>query len=207
MCIMYEIGMFEWSLQLIEQTGYLGVMLGMILENVFPPIPSELIMMFAGGAAKTSSLTFIGVVFWGAVGSVIGLLPWYYGAKWYGYDRLKQFANRHGRYLTLSVDEIENAHQWFIKHGEKMVFFGRLIPGIRTLIAIPVALMGMNFKKFLLISFVSSLLWDGIFAAIGYFAWGTSDTIEHYMNIGTYIIAGIVVVWYIYRVITFKKKK
>ncbi|HEY1041396.1 MAG TPA: DedA family protein [Candidatus Paceibacterota bacterium] len=200
--------MLDWATNIIESSGYLGVFLGMFLENIFPPLPSELMMIFSGATAGKGDLNIILVILAGSIGSVIGLLPWFYLGKWFGRKRLKKLADKFGRFLTFSGEDIEKADKWFEKHGKKIVFFGRFLPAVRTLVAIPAAITEMKLWKFMLYAFLGSIVYDGAFAMLGYFV-GDNDTkqLEKIVDIGTYIVLGLVVIWYIYRVITFKKKK
>lgn len=198
--------MLDWATNIINSSGYLGIAFAMFFENIFPPIPSELIMIFAGASAESGGLNIVLVVIAGAIGSTVGLLPWYYAGKWYGQERLKQFADDYGRFLTFSGSDVEKADRWFDRHGRTTVLIGRFLPGIRTFVAIPAAIMKMNFWTFLIFAFLGSLVWDGGFALIGYYLGENSEAWKQYIDIGTYITIGIIVVWYIYRVLTFKKK-
>lgn len=198
--------MYEWATGLVEQTGYLGVFLAMLLDNVFPPIPSEPLMMFAGaGAGEGSRLNIFLVILIGSVGASLGLALWYYVGKWIGQERLARFADKHGRFLTLSGEDIHKSDEWFQKHGWKAIVVARAIPAIRALIAIPAAVGKMPLWKVLVFAFAGSLVWDGAFAFIGYFIGERSSEITTYLNIAIYGLLAGVAIWYAYRVITFKK--
>lgn len=119
----------------------------MFLENVFPPIPSEVIMPAAGFAAGQGRLSLIGVIVAGTVGSVAGALFWYYVGKWIGADRLRRWAGRHGRWLTLAPKDIDRVDRWFDQHSGKAVFLGRLVPALRTLISVPAGVFGGDNTK------------------------------------------------------------
>ena len=124
--------MFTWITHTIATLGYAGVVLLMFLENVFPPIPSELIMPLAGFEATRGKLSFVGVVLAGTLGSVLGALALYFlGAK-VGEDRLKTLADKYGRWLTVSADDIGKARAWFDRHGAGVIVFGRLVPAVRS---------------------------------------------------------------------------
>ena len=141
--------MFEMIVEVVSRAGYIGVFLLMLLENIFPPIPSELIMPLAGFVAAKGELNIYGVVLAGTAGSVAGALPWYYAGAWLGRDRLRQWASRHGYWLTMCPDDIDKADQWFGRHGRSAVFFGRLLPTIRTLISVPAGLSRMPMGGFI----------------------------------------------------------
>lgn len=158
----------DWITQAVERSGYAGIFFLMLAENVFPPIPSELIMPLAGYVSARGQLTFVGVLLAGTAGSLAGALFWYAVGAWIGRDRLKRFAARHGRWLTLSPAEIDRASTWFARHGPWAVLVGRLVPGVRTLISVPAALAGMPLIPFLVTSALGTLLWTGLLATAGH---------------------------------------
>ena len=126
--------MFDRLAEWLGQSGYLGIAALMFLENLFPPIPSELIMPSAGYSAGQGRLSLVGVIVSGTIGSVVGALFWYYVGKVIGSDRLKAWAGRHGRRLTRRSSDVDRVDRWFDTHSDKAVFFGRLVPAVRTLI-------------------------------------------------------------------------
>lgn len=197
--------MLEWATSIIETGGYLGIVFAMFIENIIPPIPSELVMLFAGASAATGDLHIALVIIAGAVGSSLGLIPWYFAGKWYSQKRLKKFADKHGRLLTFSGKDVEASEKWFKNHGKKAVFFSRFVPAFRTLVAIPAAIMEMDLLVFLAFASLGSLIWDGIFAVIGFLVGENAKVLETYIDIASYVTLGVVFVWYIYRVIRFKK--
>jgi membrane protein DedA with SNARE-associated domain len=126
--------MDDWITDFLNRTGYVGVAVLMIAENVFPPIPSELIMPLAGYTAARGDLRLSGVLLAGTLGSVLGSLPWYVAGRWLGGVRLRQSVARHGRWLTLSPADVDHALAAFNRHCGKAVLFGRMMPAVRTLI-------------------------------------------------------------------------
>ncbi|MDY0961276.1 MULTISPECIES: DedA family protein [Massilia] len=198
--------MFDFITEFMQSGGYLAVFALMALENIFPPIPSELIMPFAGFVAARGDLNVIGVLIAGTAGSVAGALPWYYAGKVYGKERLEKFADKHARWLTVTHGDIEHAMESFEKHGRKVVLFGRLIPAIRTLISVPAGLAGMPMGQFLLYSTVGSLVWTGILTGAGYMLESQYERVAHYVDpVSKAILIGLFG-WYLYRVATFKKR-
>ena len=198
--------MFDFITEFMQSGGYLAVFALMALENIFPPIPSELIMPFAGFVAARGDLNVFGVLIAGTAGSVAGALPWYYAGKVYGKDRLEKFADKHARWLTVTHGDIEHAMESFEKHGRKVVLFGRLIPAIRTLISVPAGLAGMPMGQFLLYSTVGSLVWTGILTAAGYMLESQYERVAQYVDpVSKAILIGLLG-WYLYRVATFKKR-
>ena len=198
--------MFEFITEFMQKSGYLGVFALMALENIFPPIPSELIMPFAGFVAARGDLSVVGVLIAGTAGSVAGALPWYYAGKVYGKERLEKFADKHARWMTVTHGDIEHAMESFEKHGRKVVLFGRLIPAIRTLISVPAGLAGMPMGQFLLYSTVGSLVWTGILTGAGYMLESQYERVAQYVDpVSKAILIGLLG-WYLYRVATFKKR-
>ncbi|MBQ5940597.1 MULTISPECIES: DedA family protein [unclassified Massilia] len=199
--------MFDFITKFLETSGYLGVFALMALENVFPPIPSELIMPFAGFVAARGDLNVVGVLLAGTAGSIAGALPWYYAAKIYGKERLENFADKHARWMTVTHGEIDHALEAFERHGRKVVLFGRLIPAIRTLISVPAGLACMPLGQFLLFSTIGSLIWTGILTGAGYLLESHYERVADYVDpVSKAILIGLVL-WYVYRVITWKPAK
>ena len=198
--------MFDFITEFMQSGGYLAVFALMALENIFPPIPSELIMPFAGFVAARGDLSVFGVLIAGTAGSVAGALPWYYAGKVYGKERLEKFADKHARWLTVTHGDIEHAMESFEKHGRKVVLFGRLIPAIRTLISVPAGLAGMPMGQFLLYSTVGSLVWTGILTGAGYMLESQYERVAEYVDpVSKAVLIGLLG-WYLYRVATFKKR-
>jgi membrane protein DedA with SNARE-associated domain len=193
--------MFETIVNVITASGYLGVFLLMFLENVFPPIPSELIMPFAGFAAARGDLNLMFVIAAGTAGSVAGGLPWYYAGRLMGKTRLSNLAERYGKWMTVSPEDIETASSWFAKHGRRAVFLGRLVPAVRTLISVPAGITGMPLKHLLLFSFSGSLIWTGALAIGGFLLESKYSDIARYLDAATKTIVAIIVVAYLYRLV------
>ena len=199
--------MFDFITEFMQNSGYFGVFALMALENIFPPIPSELIMPFAGFVAARGDLSVVGVLIAGTAGSVAGALPWYYAGKVYGKERLEKLADKHARWLTVTHGDIEHAMEAFEKHGRKVVLLGRLIPAIRTLISVPAGLAKMPLAQFLLFSTVGSLLWTGILTGAGYLLESQYERVADYVDpVSKAVLIGLVG-WYLYRVATFKSRK
>ncbi|NDC14679.1 MAG: DedA family protein [Synechococcaceae bacterium WB9_2_170] len=154
--------------QWVTQWGYAGIVAAMVLENVIPPIPSELIMPLAGFYVGQGQLNFVGVVLAGLVGTVLGALPWYGIGRLVNEERLKHWVSRHGRWVGVSVDELDQSRSWFQKHGAAVVFWGRLIPAIRTLISVPAGIELMPFGPFLFWTTAGSLFWNLALTSAGW---------------------------------------
>ncbi len=160
--------MSDWVVRLIEQSGYLGVGFLMFLETIFPPIPSEVIMPVAGVAAAQGKLGFVPVVASGTAGAMLGNTVWYLAARALGVDRLKPLIVRYGRWLTISWPEVARAERWFATHGMFFVFFGRLLPTVRSLVSVPAGLLRLRFKSFFVASLLGTGIWTTVLAAAGY---------------------------------------
>jgi membrane protein DedA with SNARE-associated domain len=201
----FKVFMLEWITGVMNSMGYIGIVFLMFLENVFPPIPSELVMPFAGFTAAQGKLSLVGVILAGMAGSVLGSLPLYYAGKLLGEERLKSLADRYGKWLTVSGDDIEKAKRWFDRHGNKAVFFCRLIPGIRSLISLPAGMAAMPLPLFLLYSAIGTGLWAGLLAWLGSLLGDNYDKVARYLGPATYVILGALLCAIIFVVVRRKK--
>jgi membrane protein DedA with SNARE-associated domain len=195
--------MTKWIMDLIAATGYFGIVLLMIVENVFPPIPSEYIMPLAGFMVSKDEFTLVGIIAAGTLGSVLGAVPLYYLGNYVGEEGMKNFAEKYCRWLTISPDDIERANGWFDKYGVFAVLFCRLIPGLRSLISVPAGINGMNIFTFLFFTAIGTAVWTSILAYAGYYLGSNFRQIEGYLDIITYIVFGSIIALYLWRV--FKK--
>lgn len=196
--------MHDWITGLLESGGYFAVAALMLLENVFPPIPSEVIMPLAGYTAGKGELSLPIVILAGSLGSVLGTLPWYGIGHWIGIRRLTAWSRKHGRWLTLAPGDVEKAQQWFEKHCTTAVLFGRLIPAVRTLISVPAGVAGMPLPKFLLFSAIGSLVWTAALAAAGSLLGENHAAVERYLGPVTNGILIVLAFGYVYRVVQWK---
>lgn len=194
--------MFDWLTTLVEEAGYLGIMLLMLCENVFPPIPSEIIMPVAGFAAAQGKLSLIGVIGAGTIGSLLGAIVWYRIGYAVGLKRLKRLATRHGRWLTLSPEDLDRAHAWFSRHGGVAVFVGRLIPAVRSLISVPAGIARMSAPRFLIWTALGTALWTALLAGAGYLLESEYERVGAYLNPVSNIVFGVLAASYVIRVIT-----
>jgi membrane protein DedA with SNARE-associated domain len=198
--------MFEFIVQFISQSGYFGVFALMAIENIFPPIPSEMIMPLAGFTAARGDLNVVAVLVAGTAGSVVGTLPWYYAGKFLGKERLKHLASRHGRWLTVSPNDIEKALHTFNRHGRKAVFFGRLVPAIRTLISVPAGIADMPLLQFLTYSIAGSVIWTGLLTAAGFMLQEQYRLVADYVDPVSKAIVGAIIAAYLYRLVTHRSQ-
>jgi len=197
--------MTEWITGLIERMGYLGIALLMFLENLFPPLPSEVIMPMAGYTASDGNLSIVGVLAAGTVGTLGGALFWFTVARKLGEERLRRWAERHGRWITLSPGDIDKLDAWFDAHSRWAVPVGHLVPGIRTLISIPAEIFGMGLTRFVLLTALGAGAWTSALGLAGYVLGSRFDQVDRYLGPASTAIMGAILLLYLYRVVTFKR--
>ena len=205
----------EWGtnliLDLISTLGYPGIIFLMALESACMPIPSEIVMPFAGYLVYQAeqpgfdgnAMTLIGVSLAGAIGCTLGSIVAYYLGKYAG----RPLILRYGKYVLIREKHLDMADRWFEKYGDAATFIARLLPIIRTFISLPAGIARMNFKKFVFYSFVGSLPWTAMLAYVGYALGPNWDEIGSWFRGMDYLIVGglvIIAVWYVYR---FRKQK
>ncbi|WP_041933690.1 DedA family protein [Gloeothece verrucosa] len=174
--------MAEWIANLMESLGYMGIALLMFLENLFPPIPSELIMPLAGFTAAQGKMQLIPAIAAGVIGTILGAFPWYYLGVVFDEQRLEKLADRYGKWITVSATDVKKANSWFTRHGSKAVFFGRLVPGIRTIISLPAGMNNMPLIPFVLYSTLGTLLWVLFLTIAGYQLGDKYEIVEQYID-------------------------
>lgn len=199
--------MLEWVAGVMEAMGYGGIVFLMFLENVFPPIPSEVIMPLAGFVAGRGDLHFLGVVIAGTAGSVLGALPLYYLGRFTGERRIHAWADRYGGWLTISGKEIDRAQDWFNHHGGKAVFFCRLVPGVRSLISIPAGIAGMPILPFLFYTALGTGIWATALAYAGYLLGENYDKVEQYIGPVSYVVIAVLAIAFIVWVIRRRRRR
>lgn len=151
----------------MQAFGYPGILLVVLIENLFPPIPSEIVLPFAGFLTQQGSLTFIGVLIASTLGSVLGAIALYYLGRWLGRDRIYLIVNRYGKWLTVTEENVQTAETWFTRYGTWTVFFCRMVPIIRSLISIPAGLIDMNLVTFTIYTTFGTLIWNTVLVGLG----------------------------------------
>ena len=164
------------------QIAYLTICLAMFLENIIPPIPSELIMPLGGFFVYQQKLNFYILVFSGLLGTILGSLPWYYLGILVNEKRISKFLDKKGKYLGISSNDLNKSKRWFDRYGVSLVFWGRLVPGIRTLISVPAGIELMPIRKFLFWTTLGSLIWVSLLTYAGYFFGENYPIIETYLD-------------------------
>lgn len=195
--LLERIGEFVQSL--ILQLGYPGVGIVMFLENVFPPIPSEVVMPFAGFLVGRGELNFVGIWIAGTIGSVLGAVILYYIGMWVGDAVVRNFLRRYGKWIMTSESDYDRALHIFEKYGNAVVFFGRLIPLVRSIISIPAGANHMPLSRFLLFTTLGAAIWSGALAYAGVMLgenWEQIiDTVDHYQDITVVVLVIAVMVF------------
>ena len=162
-------------------------------------------MPLAGYTASQGNANIVLVIVAGTIGSLAGAFFWYAIGRWIGEEGLKRIADRYGRWLTLSRADIEKADDWFDTHGHKAVLLGRLVPTVRTLISIPAGLSEMPVRRFLIYSAIGTAAWTTILALLGYGLGSQYERVNAWMDPVSYGVLGLIVLIYLYRVVTFRK--
>jgi membrane protein DedA with SNARE-associated domain len=190
--------MFEWIAQTIERLGYWGIAGLTFLENIVPPIPSEVVVPMAGFVSAKGALNFWIVVAAASAGALAGATGWYFLARSIGNRRLRAWIGAHGHWITLSPDDIDKAQAWFDRHGGWVVFVGRLIPGVRTFISVPAGFAEMRFLPFLMYSAIGTIVWTLALAWAGTLLQANFERVAKYVDAVSMVLLvafGIYLAW------------
>ena len=200
--------MEDMIIELMDQWGYFGVFFLIALENVFPPIPSEVILTFGGFMTTYTSLNIILVIVFATLGAVVGALILYFIGKLLNKDRLIKIVNgKVGKILRLKASDIEKADHWFDTKGQITVFFCRFIPIVRSLISIPAGMSEMPMKKFLFYTVSGTAIWNTVLVVLGSIMGDNWDNIVSFMDNYSHIALVILVLLFVLAVIYFYYKK
>ena len=178
--------------------AYLTICLAMFLENIIPPIPSEIIMPLGGFFVYQQKLNFFILVFWGLLGTILGSLPWYYLGRLVNEKRLSNFLEKKGKYLGISSNDLTKSKRWFEKYGVPLVFWGRLVPGIRTLISVPAGIELMPLRKFLIWTTFGSFIWVALLTYAGYLFAENYSIVETYLDQIKYVVKPFLILIFLY---------
>lgn len=187
----------DWVVSLMEIIGPPGAAVAVGLDNLFPPIPSEVVLPMAGLAASRGSFTLFEAIAWTTFGSVFGAYILYFLGRWLGAERLARIADR---LPLVSGEDVEKSVAWFERHGSVAVFFGRMVPLFRSLISIPAGVAKMHWWKFGLLTTAGSLIWNSIFVLAGFLLGENWHIVEQYAEIFQMIVIVVVVVaivWFV----------
>ncbi|MET0145636.1 MAG: DedA family protein [Ilumatobacteraceae bacterium] len=183
----------DWAVDVIDRLGYVGVALLVALENLFPPIPSEIVLPFAGFVARDGGATLPGMIIAATIGSVIGAWALYGIAAWIGPERLERFLVRYGKWFRLTPADITRAERWFDRRAVVAVLVGRCVPLIRSLVSIPAGFRRMPFGTFTLYTVIGSLIWNTALIGAGYLLRDNWDSVEPVLNVVQYVVIALIV--------------
>ncbi|MFE1145924.1 DedA family protein [Streptomyces albidoflavus] len=178
----------QWITGLMESLGAPGAGIAIALENLFPPIPSEVILPLAGFTAATGQMNLVAVLIWTTVGSVVGALALYWVGALLGRDRTVAIA---AKIPLLKVADIEKTEAWFNKHGTKAVFFGRMLPIFRSLISVPAGIERMPLPIFLGLTTLGSALWNTLFVMAGYLLGDNWESVTEYVSVYSKVVLAV----------------
>ncbi|MES2339529.1 MAG: DedA family protein [Pseudomonadota bacterium] len=198
--------MTSFILDAIAWGGYVGIFLLMALENIVPPVPSEVIMGLGGMAVARGDMALVPLILWGTAGTTAGNYFWYAVGRHFGYLGLKPFVDRWGRWLTVEWEDVEKLHRFFLKHGGKTVFVFRFLPTFRTMISLPAGMAKMPVWRFFLATFLGSAIWNSVLAWAGVYLGSNFKQLDHYVGPVAIGLSVAIVVGYVYRVVTWKPR-
>ncbi|MFT4055555.1 MAG: DedA family protein [Novosphingobium sp.] len=198
--------MGEWIYEIIRQGGYLGITFLMALENIIPPIPSEVIMGLGGIAVARGDMQFWPLLLWGTLGSALGNYVLFLIADRLGYERLRPFIDRWGRWLTLEWHDVEVAGRFLRRHGHWVVFVFRFMPMFRSVISIPAGLAHMGHVKFFAFTFFGAAIWNVLLILGGKWLAHTLAEADKWLGWATLAVAVVTVVFYVWRVLRWKPR-
>ncbi|KHE71474.1 DedA family protein [Halobacillus sp. BBL2006] len=199
--------MENWLIDLLNTYGYLGILFLIAFENIFPPIPSEVILTFSGFMTTTSDLSIWGVIFYATAGSVIGAMVLYGIGLQLDVEKLEKIVDKWGHLLRLTKKDIHKADQWFDRYGPWTVLFCRFVPLVRSLISIPAGMSNMNFILFLALTGLGTLIWNVVLVNIGASLGASWEEIIVYMNVYSKVIYLFLGFFFVFFTIWFIKKK
>ncbi|MEV6276815.1 DedA family protein [Nocardia sp. NPDC051832] len=174
----------------MERIGGPGAGLAIFLENLFPPVPSEVVLPLAGFSARLGHFSLVEAVVWTTIGSILGAWCLYGLGAWLGHDRMRELASS---IPLIEVDDIDKTTAWFARHGTKAVFFGRMVPLFRSFISLPAGTERMNFASFTLFTLLGSLIWNCAFIGAGYALGANWHVVEPYSAALQYVVSAVVV--------------
>ncbi len=191
----------EWVTDVIDRLGYVGVALLIALENLFPPIPSEIVLPFAGFVASDGDANLVGMIVAATIGSFVGAWILYGIARWIGPDRLARFLVRYGKFLRITNDDIDRASMWFERREVVAVLVGRCIPLIRSLVSIPAGFRRMPFATFTLYTAIGSAIWNTALISAGYVLrenWEDVEPVLDIVQIVVIVLIVVAIVWFVW---------
>lgn len=194
----------DWCVRVMETLGGPGAALLIALENIFPPLPSEIVLPLAGFTASQGDLSLMSAIVWTTIGSLAGAILLYYLGSWLGRDRIRHFANK---LPLVDVSDVDKSEKWFTKYENQAVFFGRMIPVVRSLVSIPAGIEKMPLKIFIVYTAAGSLIWNSVLIGAGYTLGEQWHVVEDYVGILQYIVLLAIAAAVLYFVVRKLKSK
>jgi membrane protein DedA with SNARE-associated domain len=183
----------DWIFRIVDALGAVGVGLLILLENIIPPIPSEVILPLAGFRARTGTLNLLAVWPAATAGSVLGALLLYGLGAWLGHDRLRSLAGRRW-FVFASQKDIDRGDELFDRHGGKVVLLARCVPFLRSVVSIPAGISGMPLLRFTVLTAIGSGVWNAAFLWLGWILGENWNTVEQWLGPVSYVVIGLLVV-------------
>jgi membrane protein DedA with SNARE-associated domain len=199
--------MIEWVTGVVAAGGWPGVLALMFLENLFPPIPSEVIMPLAGFAAARGQMSLVAALIAGIIGTLLGNVFWYELSRMIGADRIRPMVGRYGRWFAVGEDDLRKAEATLQKYGPVALSFGRLLPGIRTVISIPAGLIHIPRHVFYLWTALGSGVWITFLTLAGYYMEDRYDQIEVWLEPLAYVVVGGFIATYLWHIWSTRVRK
>ena len=195
-------GISDWVTNVVETLGYAGVAALIALENLFPPLPSELILPLAGFETGRGHFNYLVMVAAATVGSVVGAVTLYYVAQAVGEHRIRALIRRYGRWLQVTEDDLDRADDWFDRHGNLAVLVCRCVPLVRSVVSLPAGLRRMPMSQFLLYTAIGSAVWNAALIGAGWALGDNWEVVGQYVGYFQYVVIAVVVVaivWFLWR--------
>lgn len=184
----------DWTTEIMEAFGYPGIILVILIENLFPPIPSEIVLPFAGFMTTQGSLTLFGVVVAATIGSVLGAVALYGVGLGFGRERIYGIVRRYGRWLTITEADVQRTEDWFERYGMWTVFFCRMVPVMRSLISIPAGLVRMNMGLFVVYTAIGSAIWNLLLAGLGAALGAAWDQVSRWVSVYQDLVLAVLLI-------------
>jgi membrane protein DedA with SNARE-associated domain len=197
--------MVQFAVDLIDQLGLIGAAALIAIEVVILPIPSELILLLTGFNVSLDRFIYIAAILATTAGSLIGALFLYWMGYAFSEERLEFLVSKYGKYVGVKLTDLQKTVKWFERHGAQLVFFGRLIPLIRSLVSVPAGLTEMKLSKFILFTTLGSATWNTIWITLGFFLgarWQEAEKYTKYLDLVVYAGIAVVGVLFFYKTIT-----
>jgi membrane protein DedA with SNARE-associated domain len=182
-------GLASWAVDIIEKFSYWGLFLILVLENVFPPIPSEAVLPLAGFLTGQGKMNFLLAVIAATLGAVVGALILYYVGWWFGERRVRWMVAKWGKWFAVTEEDVDTADDWFDRHGNLAVMFCRCVPIVRSIVSIPAGMRRMPLGPFIIYSAIGSAAWNSILIGLGWIVGDNWEDIEHYADYLQYVVA------------------